>query len=131
MIENLTLEQIAGILDAMPVECMFTDENDRMLYANKMATRTFRFKGDKLLGKDIRLCHRKESLPKVEKMLDDLKSGRKDEDEFWVDSLGPKILNRFIAIRDKEGKYLGTLEFVMDYSALDEIAEQKKNAPRV
>jgi len=59
------------------------------------------------------------------------KSGKADEAEFWIPSLGPKILNQFIALRDKDGKYLGVLEYILDYSVLEQIAEDKKDAPKV
>jgi len=70
-------------------------------------------------------------IPKVEKILADFKSGKTDEAEFWIPSLAPKILNRFIALRDKSGKYLGILEYILDFNAIEKIAEDKKDAPKL
>ena len=89
MIENLNLEQISAVLDALPFEMMFVDENDRVQYGNKLETRLFRFKKDSIAGKDIRSCHSKKVLPKVEKILTDFKSNKADEAEFWIPSLVP------------------------------------------
>lgn len=130
MIGNLNNTQMAAILDAMPFEMMFVDENDLVQYGNKLETRTFRFKKDKMAGRDIRSCHPKNVLPKVEKILKEFKNGESDEAEFWIPSLGPKLLNRFIALRDSSGNYLGILEYVLDFMAVEKIAEDKKDAPR-
>jgi DUF438 domain-containing protein len=83
-----------------------------------------------ILGRDIRDCHRPESLPRADRMLDDLRSGRKDEDEFWIDGLGVAILNRFLAVRDASGKYLGCIEYLLNLTALEELAEAKKASHR-
>ena len=52
-------------------------------------------------------------------------SGRKDfEKEDW----GLKALNCFFAVRDKSGKYLGTLEHFLNFAYINNIAEEKKDA---
>lgn len=130
MIGNLKAEQVKGILDAMPFEMMFADETDHVVWANKIETRKFRFQGDQVFGKDLRGCHPPATLPKVEKILSDFKSGAADEAEFWIPSLRPRLLNRFLAIRDADGKYLGILEYLLDFAAIDQIAEDKKDAPK-
>jgi DUF438 domain-containing protein len=84
----------------------------------------------KTLGRDVRSCHKPESLPRTEQMLDDLRSGRKDEDEFWIDGLGVKLLNRFLAVRDDSGKYLGCIEYLLDFTALEALARGKQDAHR-
>ena len=39
-----------------------------------------------------------------------------------------KMMNRFFAIRDKSGKYLGALEYVLDFTEIEKIAEENKDA---
>jgi len=39
MIENLSKEQLAGILETIPVELSFVDENDLVKFWNKHETR--------------------------------------------------------------------------------------------
>jgi len=130
MINNLNQEQLSAMFDALPFEMMFVDENDLVQYGNKLETRLFRFKNEKMAGRDIRSCHPKGVLPKVEKILADFKNGKTDEAEFWIPSLAPRILNRFIALRDKSGKYLGILEYILNFDAIDQIEEDKKDAPK-
>lgn len=127
MIENLKKDQIQGIFDALPVDFIFVDENDCLRYWNKTETRA-RKAPTTMVGKDMRLCHQKESLPMLEEILADFKSGKKNEAEFWMLGLPHKILNRFFAIRDKSGKYLGILEYLLDFTAIEEVAEAKKDA---
>jgi len=129
MIEKLSTEQIEGMFNAMPFQLLFIDENDRVRYWNDSKARLME-PPQESLGKDVRDCHKESSLPKLEKMLSDFKSGKKDEDEFWVikEDLGLKALNRFFAIRDKSGKYLGTLEYFLNFAYIDNIAEEKKDA---
>ena len=129
MIENLSKEQIKAMFDVLPFQMVFIDENDRIRYWNESKARLTEAPEDSL-GRDVRDCHQKTSLPRLEQILSDFKSGKKDEAEFWVvmEDVGLKALNRFFAIRDSEGNYLGTMEYLLNFSYLDQIAEEKKDA---
>jgi DUF438 domain-containing protein len=129
MIENLNKEQIKGMFDALPFQMVFIDENDKIRFWNESKARLMEAPTDRL-GKDVRDCHKEESLPRLEKILSDFKSGQADEAEFWVvvEEMGLKALNRFFAIRNREGKYLGTMEYLLNFGYLEQIAEEKKGA---
>ena len=129
MIDRLSKDQLDAILNALPIELIFVDEQDRLQYCNKVE-RQERMAQGKTLGRDVRSCHRPESLPRTEQMLEDLRTGRKDEDEFWIDGLGVKLLNRFLAVRDESGKYLGCIEYLLDFTALEALAKAKEGAHR-
>ena len=126
MIENLTKEQLSAILDAIPFEVSIVDVEDRVQFANKIGIRRFPPWNSEVVGRDIRLCHSKESLPKVEKMLSDLKSGRVDEAEFWIPNgeVEQGFLNRFVALRIGS-KYLGILEYVIDLAVIKKTLQEK------
>jgi DUF438 domain-containing protein len=108
---------------------LYIDKNDRVRYWNMSKARVMEPPVDSL-GQDVRNCHQAKSLPRLERMLADFKSGNKDEDEFWISSeeMGLKALNRFFAIRDENGKYLGTMEYLLNFSYLDKVAEEKKDS---
>ena len=127
LIDRLSKEQMEAILDALPLEFIFVDDQDRLQYYNKGEKRT-RKGPDNILGQDIRACHKPESLPRTDRMLEDFKSGAKDEDEFWIEGLGIKLMNRFLAVRDCEGKYVGCLEYLLDFTAMEQMAESKKDS---
>lgn len=128
MIENLSSEQLEAILDTLPMNFIFVDDNERLVYRNKDVERRAGGAPSDLLGKDIRGCHKESSLPRLEQMVSDFKSGARDEDEFWLMGLDRKILNRFLAVRNPDGKYLGMIEYLLDFTAVEELAEAKKDS---
>jgi uncharacterized protein len=127
MIEKLSLKQVEAILDALPMEFIFVDDEDRLVYANKGVKRSRPTRED-IVGKKIHGCHKPESLPMLKEFITNLKTGKKDEENFWMIKPDRKILNRFLAVRDKSGKYLGTIEYLLDFKAVEELAEAKKDA---
>lgn len=129
MIDNLNAEQLEAILDTLPMNFIFVDEKERLIYRNKAGTRTAPGAPD-LIGQDIRGCHKQSSLPRLERMVSDFKNGVKDEDEFWMMLPDRKMLNRFFAVRDKSGRYLGMIEYLLDFTAMEELAEAKKDSYR-
>jgi DUF438 domain-containing protein len=128
MIERLSAEQLEGILDALPFNFIFVDDSERLIYRNKDAARGATGAPSDILDKDIRGCHKPSSLPRLEKMVEDFKSGARDEDEFWIMGSDRRILNRFLAVRDRSGKYLGMIEYLLDFTAMEELAEAKKDS---
>jgi hypothetical protein len=129
LIDRLSMEQIEAIFDVLPLEFLFIDEKDQLQYHNKRDERTIPGLGE-YIGKDIRSAHKAESLPLTDKVLENFKNGKKDEWEFWIDGLGIKLLNRFFAVRNKEGKYLGCLEYLHNFTAMEQMAEGKKDSYR-
>ena len=133
MIKNMKREQIAAILDAMPFEMTFVDENDLVQYANKIETRILQFNKDEVAGRYVGSCMSAKTQPKMEKILADFKSGKADEAEFWIripSLTGAGMwLDRFIALHDKTGKYLGVLQYILNFQTIEQIAEDKKDAP--
>jgi PAS domain S-box-containing protein len=125
MIENLSQEQLAEILEAIPVEISFVDENDSVKFWNKHETRIFK-RPASVIGKSVQNCHPKQSVGKVNQVLSDFKSGRRDSAEFWINLKGRKVYIRYFAVRDKTGKYLGTLEATQDITEMKKIQGEKR-----
>ena len=125
MIENLSREQSEGILEAIPVEISFVDENDLVKLWNKHETRIFK-RPISVIGKSVQNCHPKQSVDKVNQILSDFKSGRKDSAEFWINLREKKVYIRYFAVRDKAGKYLGTLEATQDITEIKKIEGERR-----
>jgi len=68
----------------------------------------------RFIGRDVRDCHPKESLPTLERILGEFKAGRRDLAEGWREISGRFKLLRYIAIRDEAGDYKGILEVSID-----------------
>ena len=56
MIENLTSKQITGILETLPVDISFVDENDTVRFWNRNDTRVFK-RPAAALGRTVQKCH--------------------------------------------------------------------------
>jgi len=125
MIENLSREQIEGILEEIPVEISFVDENDLVKLWNKHETRIFK-RPVSVIGKSVQNCHPKQSVDKVNQILSDFKSGRQDSAAFWINLGDRKVYIRYFAVRDKAGRYLGTLETTQDITGIKKIEGEKR-----
>jgi len=125
MIANLSQEQLAGILEAIPVEISFVDENDLVKLWNKHETRIFK-RPASVIGKSVQNCHPKHSVDKVNQLLSDFKSGRRDSAEFWINLGERKVYIRYFAVRNKAGRYLGTLEATQDITETKRIEGEKR-----
>jgi PAS domain S-box-containing protein len=125
MIRNLSQEQLAGILEAIPIEISFVDDKDLVKFWNKHETRIFR-RPVSVIGKSVQNCHPKHSLDKVSQLLSDFKAGKRDSAEFWIDLKGRKVYIRYFAVRSKAGRYLGTLEVTQDITEIKKIEGEKR-----
>ncbi len=125
MIENVNKEQLEGILEAIPAEISFVDENDLVKFWNKHETRIFK-RPSSVVGKAVQNCHPKRSVDKVNQILSDFKSGKSDSAEFWINLGERKVYIRYFAVRDKAGRYLGTLEATQDITQIKKIEGEKR-----
>ena len=131
MIGQLDKNVLEALLETLPVEFSLVDHNDKVLAWNKHETRIFkRPKG--VVGRKVQDCHPKGSLDKVEKILSEMKSGKRDKAGFWIDlkidgERNPqKVLIEYHALRDETGQYLGCLEVSQNITRIQKISGQKR-----
>ena len=131
MIGKTSEEELDAILETIPIEFSVLDKNDEVLTWNKHETRIFK-RPEAALGRNVRQCHPKKSLAKVEQIISEMKSGRRDVAKFWIDlPIGEggekhKILIRYFALRNKNGEYLGCLEASQDITDIQKITGEKR-----
>jgi PAS domain S-box-containing protein len=125
MIENLKSETVEALLNALPVEISFVDENDQVRYFNKNGDRIFP-RSKRILGLRVQKCHPEKSIQIVVQILDSFKSGKRDTAEFWINLKGRLIYIRYFCVRDKQDKYLGTLEVTQDITNIQKIKGEKR-----
>lgn len=129
MIGNLTDDVLQAFLEAVPFEFSVLDKNDKVLAWNKHKTRIFK-RPVGVVGRDVRDCHPKKSLDKVEKLLDEMKKGEREKARFWIDlPLGgnkQKILIEYYALRGKSDKYIGCLEVTQNITDIQAIKGEKR-----
>jgi len=122
---SLSKEEVEAILDSLPVDVSFVDENDAVKYFNKAEKRIF-VRTKAVLGRRVQLCHPQKSVHIVNKILEAFKAGKKDMAEFWITMNNRLIHIRYFAVRDKNGKYLGTMEVTQDLTDIKQIEGQKR-----
>jgi len=125
MLETFSAETLEAIFDALPVEVTFIDDADVVRYYSKGDQRIFK-RTPAVIGSKVQDCHPPQSLPKMEQVISDLKSGKLDVAESWIDLHGRKIYIGYLAVRDKAGKYLGVLEVTQDITDIQKINGQKR-----
>ena len=125
MLEKLSTETLEAIFDTLPVEMSFVDDTDTVRYYSKGDKRIFK-RTPTVIGKRVQDCHPQKSLHKVEQVVSELKSGKRDIAEFWIDLKGRKIYIRYFPVRNKQGKYLGILEVTQDITDLQKIEGEKR-----
>jgi PAS domain S-box-containing protein len=125
MLETLSTEVLEAIFDALPVDITFVDESDTVRYYSRGEKRIFR-RTPSVIGKKVQQCHPQQSIDKVNKVVSDLKSGKRDFAEFWIELKGRRIYIRYFPVRDKAGKYIGVVEVSQDITDLQKITGEKR-----
>ena len=131
MIGQLDQKVLEVLLETLPVEFSLVDHDDKVLAWNKHETRIFK-RPEAALGRNVRQCHPEKSLSKVEKIILEMKEGKRDVAKFWIDlPIGKdggknKVLIQYLALRDKDGKYLGCLEASQNITQIQEIKGEKR-----
>lgn len=109
---TFTPEQLRWMLNAMPMEITFVDANDTNRFFNEGAKVFMR--PLMALGRDVFTCHPPKVQPVVRQIVGDFKAGRKDSVQIWMERGGRTFLVSYLAVRDGQGAYLGTVEIVQD-----------------
>ncbi len=113
----LGLEALALTHLELPVDLAFVDQEDRVVYFTEGSRPVF-YRSEAILGRDVRCCHPPRSVHYVDQILADFKSGRETSAQFWK-HMGERFIHiRFVALRDANGNYLGTLEIAQDITHL-------------
>lgn len=129
MIGKLHERILKAIEETVPLEFSVLDAEDKVIAWNKHDTRIFK-RPVTALGKNVRDCHPRDSLVKVEQILAEMKKKRRDKARFWID-LGKddkkiKVLIEYYALRDPSGNYLGCLEVTQDITEIQKLCGEKR-----
>jgi PAS domain S-box-containing protein len=125
MLETLSTETLEAIFDALPVDITFIDETDTVRYYSRHDDRIFR-RTPAVIGKKVQNCHPQQSMDKVNRVVSDLKSGKRKVAEFWIDLKGRKIYIRYFPVKDKKGNYIGIVEISQDVTEIQKIKGEKR-----
>jgi uncharacterized protein len=122
---RLSTEELAAMMDAMPLDVTFVDANDKVKYFSQSPERIF-VRATSILGRDVKNCHPPQSVHKVTQIVDSFKDGSRDHADFWIRLQGKLVHIRYFAVRNKAGKYLGTLEMTQDITAIQSLEGERR-----
>lgn len=122
---HLSVGQLTALLNTLPMDITFVDADDRVGFFSEGADRVFA-RNRAIVGRKVEDCHPPKSVHIVEQVVSDLKSGRRDVAEFWI-QMGPRFVHiRYFAMRDGSGDYLGTLEVTQDIAPLRALEGERR-----
>lgn len=121
----LSVEQLEAVMNHLPVDLTFIDENDVVRYFSHGKERIFA-RTKAVIGRTVQNCHPPQSVHVVNELLADFKAGRKDAEDFWIPVKDKFVYIRYFAVRSESGQYLGTLEFTQNIAPIRALEGQKR-----
>ncbi|PTV93471.1 hypothetical protein C8C76_14016 [Halanaerobium saccharolyticum] len=122
---HLSLEEIKMMINKLPLDITYVDQNDRVRFFSNPEERFFP-RSKAIIGRTVQNCHPPESVHIVEKILKAFKAGEKDKARFWIQMKGKFVLIEYYALRDDNGNYRGTIEVSQDLTELRELEGEQR-----
>ncbi|HEB35932.1 hypothetical protein LCGC14_1021640 [marine sediment metagenome] len=122
---KLRLKELMSILNTLPVDITFVDNEDKVRYFSDNKERIF-LRTKSVIGIKVQNCHPPQSLETVEEILNSFKEGKRDTVDFWINQEGKFVYIRYFAVRDEGGSYLGTLEVSQDLTEIKKLEGEKR-----
>ena len=109
----------------LPIDITFVDKDDKVKFFSLGPDRVFA-RNRAIIGRDVRMCHPPSSVHVVEQILNDFKNKKQNSAAFWINMKGRFIYIEYFALRDKDGQYLGTIEFTQDLTKLRKLKGEQR-----
>lgn len=109
---HMTLEQLEAMLNTIPLELTFVDVDNVNRYFNE-GPKVFKRPG-MAIDREVFSCHPPKIEQMVRKIIEDFQNGMRDKVPVWMNKNGRTMLVTYMAVRDRNRQYLGTLEVVQD-----------------
>jgi len=122
---TLKYEEIEAMLNTMPFDITFVDKDGIVKYFSHGKDRIFA-RTKAVIGRTVQNCHPPASMHAVEKVVEDLKSGKKDHVDFWIQMRDVYAYIRYFAVRDTKGEFLGIVEITQNIRPIQEIEGEKR-----
>lgn len=109
---HMTIEQLTALLNTIPLEISFIDDNNINRFFNE-GPKVFKRPG-MAIDREVFSCHPPKIEPMVRAIIEDFRNNKRDSVQVWTEKGGRSMLVTYKAVRDKEEKYIGTVELVQD-----------------
>lgn len=113
---TLTVKQLKAMLKVLPVDITFIDDEETNRFY-KNTDRVFS-RPQSTLDQKTFYCHPPVIRTVVDKLIDDFRNGKKDSFERYIPSERRPVRILYLAVRDEEGNYIGTVEVVQDLTKI-------------
>ncbi|MCK5758183.1 MAG: DUF438 domain-containing protein [Clostridiales bacterium] len=122
---SMDIEMLRAVMGCLPLDITIVDENDKVVYFSDSDERIFH-RSASVIGRNVQNCHPPKSLSVVNQIMDSFKENRKDSETFWINAKGKTVLIKYLALRNDDGKYLGTLEISQDITEIKNLKGEKR-----
>lgn len=109
---HMTIKSLTALLNTIPLEISFIDADNINRFFNE-GPKVFKRPG-MAIDREVFSCHPPKIEPMVRSILDDLRKGLRDSVPVWMEKNGRTMLVNYMAVRDNNKNYLGTVELVQD-----------------
>jgi PAS domain S-box-containing protein len=123
---------VKAMFETVPLELTVIDANDKVVGWNRHRNRLF-YRPEACMGMDFRECHPQKSLGLVEKIVGEMKAGRRNRARFWINlpldktkAIRHKVLIDFYALRGDDGAYLGCMECTQDVEEIMHLEGERR-----
>ena len=109
---HLTLEQLTSLLNTIPLEITVVDANNMNCFFNE-GPKVFK-RPNMAIDRDVFSCHPPKVEVIVKSIIEEFREGVRDSVPIWMEKEGKTMLVTYMALRDQNKNYLGTVELVQD-----------------
>ena len=109
---HLTVAQLTAMLNTIPMEITFVDEDNINRFFNE-GPKDFKRPG-MAIDREVFSCHPPKVEQQVRHIIGEFQKGTLDKVPIWMEKNGKTMLVTYMAVRDAAGTYLGTMELVQD-----------------
>lgn len=109
---HMSVTQLTAMLNTIPLEITFIDADNINRYFNE-GPKVFKRPG-MAIDRSVFSCHPPKVEPMVRAIIDSFRSGQRDTVPVWTEKNGRSMLVTYMAVRDRENRYVGTMEIVQD-----------------
>lgn len=113
---HMSAQQLEALLNTLPFEITFVDADNINRFFNE-GPKDFK-RPQMAIDREVFSCHPPKVETQVRNIINQFRAGTLDEVPVWMEKNGKTILVKYMAVRDKKGNYLGTVEIVqnMDFA---------------
>ena len=109
---HMTISQLTAMLNTIPLEISFVDADNINRYFNE-GPKVFK-RPQMAIDREVFSCHPPKIEPMVRAIISDFRNGKRSQVPVWMEKNGRTMLVTYMAVRDSEGQYVGTMEIVQD-----------------